>query len=313
MISSSQLSNMKLSRVVLVCFLAVIIIMVPSMTYLDTIQGDQKSQRTFKTRNIDVFAPPPSNFNGLYISCNVTNIDIPNSQFKARFVIRPIGSLAVNGADPVFNRPSVPFTMILGPQIITFPANRPITAQSVDLPFTASNINKYPFDRFESEFILNANVVSSNTSLVNASLPIGFSIVGTIQSIRFDADLVDDVVASAMILNIKLFGYRSFTVQFFSMFILICMWILSFTIFILSVTLWFRDRKVEPPTIAITTSLLFALPAVRNTQPGIPNIGCTVDLAGFFWNMFLVMVSSVLLMTNYILKYQRDNKFNKAP
>jgi hypothetical protein len=34
----------------------------------------------------------------------------------------------------------------------------------------------------------------------------------------------------------------------------------------------------EPPLIAILGTLLFAMPAVRNVQPGIPTIGCTVKL-----------------------------------
>ena len=84
------------------------------------------------------------------------------------------------------------------------------------------------------------------------------------------------------------------------------MWALSLIALTLTVTLWFRDRKVEPPTISITTALLFALPAVRNTQPGAPVIGCTADVAGFFWNMALLSISAFLLMLNYIVKYQRE-------
>lgn len=52
--------------------------------------------------------------------------------------------------------------------------------------------------------------------------------------------------------------------------------------------------------------MLFALPAIRNTQPGIPDIGCTADLAGFMWVMFLVMISTVMMMWNYIFKYGKD-------
>ena len=70
------------------------------------------------------------------------------------------------------------------------------------------------------------------------------------------------------------------------------MWILSLTDITLAATLWFRDRKVEPPTIGFSAGLLFALPAVRNVQPGAPVIGCTMDVAGFFWAMFLVAVAS---------------------
>jgi hypothetical protein len=66
------------------------------------------------------------------------------------------------------------------------------------------------------------------------------------------------------------------------------MWVLSLTILTLSATIWFRERKVEPPIISLCASLMFALPAIRNTQPGAPIIGCTADVGGFFWNMALV-------------------------
>ena len=46
------------------------------------------------------------------------------------------------------------------------------------------------------------------------------------------------------------------------------MWVLSVSMTALSITLWTRGRKVEPPTIAVATSMLFALPAIRNAQPG---------------------------------------------
>jgi hypothetical protein len=72
------------------------------------------------------------------------------------------------------------------------------------------------------------------------------------------------------------------------------MWVLSLTLLTLAATLWFRERKVEPPMIGLATSLLFALPAIRNTQSGAPVIGCTSDTVGFFWNMAIVAFSGIL-------------------
>nr|KAJ3400147.1 hypothetical protein HK105_004771 [Polyrhizophydium stewartii] len=99
---------------------------------------------------------------------------------------------------------------------------------------------------------------------------------------------------------------RSWTTRLFSMMIVIIMWVLSLGVFVMAATLWLRGRKVEPPTIAVTGALLFALPSLRNSQPGAPIIGASIDVAGFMWNMLLVAVSSVLLLTNYIIKYKRE-------
>jgi hypothetical protein len=46
---------------------------------------------------------------------------------------------------------------------------------------------------------------------------------------------------------------------------------------------------------------LFAIPQLRNVQPGIPSIGCAADTLSFFWCMALIAFSLLLLMWNYII------------
>jgi Domain of unknown function (DUF4436) len=56
------------------------------------------------------------------------------------------------------------------------------------------------------------------------------------------------------------------------------MWSLSLSIFVAAMSVWFREEKVELSLIAISTALLFALPNIRNSQPGIPpTAGTTSD------------------------------------
>jgi hypothetical protein len=162
-----------------------------------------------------------------------------------------------------------------------------MTTQVVNIPIETGNLNHYPFDRFDTEIAVYATVLIENTKPI---IPVALSIVGAVQSFRTDLSVGSSALSPSAV-KIKLTGFRSFTVQFFSLFIFACMWILGFVVFTLATTLWFRDRKVEPATIGVAGSLLFALPAIRNTQPGVPPIGCTIDLVGFFWAMFLVIFS----------------------
>jgi hypothetical protein len=78
------------------------------------------------------------------------------------------------------------------------------------------------------------------------------------------------------------------------------MWALSLLTFFLSLTPWIRHYKIEPPTLAIANTLLFALPALRDSQPGIPLIGCTADVVSFFWCEMLTALSSCLMLLNYV-------------
>lgn len=75
---------------------------------------------------------------------------------------------------------------------------------------------------------------------------------------------------------------------------------------VLACSVWMRGRRVEPPTIGFVIGMLFALPSIRNIQPSIPGIGITADVVGFLWNMFIVALSGVLLLLNYIFKYRKE-------
>ena len=56
------------------------------------------------------------------------------------------------------------------------------------------------------------------------------------------------------------------------------MWFLSISIFVAAMSVWFRGKKVELALISISTGMLFALPNVRNSQPGVPSpVGTTED------------------------------------
>ncbi len=50
-----------------------------------------------------------------------------------------------------------------------------------------------------------------------------------------------------------------------------------------------------PPPLPAAT-LLFALPAVRAVQPGVPDVGAVIDVVGFFWNMALLALTSCWLL-----------------
>jgi hypothetical protein len=69
--------------------------------------------------------------------------------------------------------------------------------------------------------------------------------------------------------------------RFFSIFIVILMWVLSGMMFTLCVDhIFLRPREPAPPTLGVCIALMFALPAVRNTQPEVPPIGVAVDVLG---------------------------------
>lgn len=93
---------------------------------------------------------------------------------------------------------------------------------------------------------------------------------------------------------------RTFTVVAFSMFILACFW--SLTIVILSMTFQvvFRERKVEFAMFTFMAGMLFAFPAVRNLQPGIPPLGSLTDFLSVFWAQGIIVGCILALIVVWI-------------
>lgn len=46
----------------------------------------------------------------------------------------------------------------------------------------------------------------------------------------------------------------------------------------------------------------------RNVQPGVPSIGATCDVIGFFWNMAIVALSAILIILCFILRWKPETK-----
>lgn len=137
-------------------------------------------------------------------------------------------------------------------------------------------------------------------------VPISLSIQNNVEGWQMATALKDVSDNEFQVIMVEITMYRGPTHIFFSLFIASLMWLLSFSLFWLAFTLCMRRRKVEPPTIAVGTSMIFALPAIRNVQPGSPPIGCTADFIGFFWALMLVSAGSLILLLNYIKMYKAD-------
>ncbi|KAJ6622972.1 hypothetical protein B0H10DRAFT_2012187 [Mycena sp. CBHHK59/15] len=200
--------------------------------------------------------------------------------------------------------PAVPVRLLLQSVTSNFAAQTIMPLQTVS-QILDGDVNRYPFDVFTVDYQIFAFSSPSNTSY-GTPLPLTIFAQGSIQGFKIDTvflGLTDD--GSGVSITIKI--SRSPITKAFSVVIIAVMWCLSSGIFIAAMSVWFRERKVELPLIAISTALLFALPNVRNSQPGIPSVaGTTSDMIGFFFNLLLVAASAFSLIVNYIVKNRRE-------
>jgi hypothetical protein len=59
-------------------------------------------------------------------------------------------------------------------------------------------------------------------------------------------------------------------------------------------------RTLEFSMFVWLGAMLFALPAVRNTMPGVPGVGTVLDYAGFFWCLIAVAACLITAAITYI-------------
>lgn len=75
--------------------------------------------------------------------------------------------------------------------------------------------------------------------------------------------------------------------------------------------IWLRKRQVGTDEAGLMAALLFALPGVRQVQPDVPPIGVSIDALSFFWNMMLVAIALVLMLSAQIGDYRGEEEMEE--
>jgi len=193
--------------------------------------------------------------------------------------------------------PNVSIQIIVNQKTTNVSAN----AEVPDPPITLStfgNPNSYPFDSYSVLFPISASIISTGESI-----PLTLYIQGAVQGFTTSTTFQGVNDGSRVLVTFTV--QRSSTTQLFAAIVFLLMWFLSLSIFLAAMSVWFRGKNAELPLVTISTGLLFALPNIRNSQPGVPIVGTTEDLVGFFWNILLVATSAISLLIKWILQNKR--------
>ncbi|KAL2918946.1 hypothetical protein HK105_201214 [Polyrhizophydium stewartii] len=287
--------------------LLLLVVLVPVSTVLNETEGSRRLQQPAITPTNPyrlLETQDESWFTGMLVVGNVSAIDVTNFAVKLHLQYFPWGNISATASssqEVPLRRFNNDYRFIINGNPVELKRDSLVQASDPSVSILEGSPNQYPFDTYRLEFLVSA-VIGQGLS---NPLPFAMGLVGAVQSWTIDIEIMDyqqDYHLAFVTMTLR----RSWTTKFFSMIVVIVMWALSLATLALAITLWMRGRKVEPPTIAVAGGLLFALPALRNAQPGAPPIGSSVDVAGFMWNMVLVAVATLLLVVNYVVKYRRE-------
>uniref|UniRef100_UPI001882A234 DUF4436 family protein n=1 Tax=Microcoleus sp. LEGE 07076 TaxID=915322 RepID=UPI001882A234 len=91
--------------------------------------------------------------------------------------------------------------------------------------------------------------------------------------------------------------------KFFALVIIVIMWVLSIMALLLALKVMQSGKLPEVGMLSWTAVMLFAFPAIRNAQPGVPPVGTASDFLSFFWTEIIVVVALVIIGSCWLKRY----------
>ncbi|KAJ9084210.1 hypothetical protein DSO57_1026808 [Entomophthora muscae] len=165
----------------------------------------------------------------------------------------------------------------------TLPDNRPVNAVTLQVPFLQGNVRDYPFGKYSAHFPFLIENKNSDPVPVYATFTASIPTLTISFGPMSESDMgeQEDFLTEASFVSVKV--RRTSTVIMFCFFLTCVMWALALSIGALTYDVLIFKRDCPAPILSIGIAMLFALPTIRNSQPGIPSFGCAADVLGFFW------------------------------
>jgi hypothetical protein len=215
---------------------------------------------------------------------------------------------------------------IHGSQQIDFPRGRRMN--SVQATFSLDgNMNRYPFDYYRSSLRMvvtkgaggartqlrtdttkQPTVPLSETDsglLVSApeaddSLPIASSIAASLPGLKFEGSRVERPGMGIEGFNLDI--RRSDNVIVVSILIMVLMMTLAMSVLLMGIEAVTSSERLDLLPLSLSVTLLFGLPALRNSQPGVPPLGALGDYLSFLWAEQIVAVAAVVMIWTWLAR-----------
>src|ERR1700704_6448860 len=160
----------------------------------------------------------------------------------------------------------------------------------------------YPFDAHTAElsFFFEPAAAKGGETGGNESIPVGVELRGSVAGLRMDTEYAKENTPDHTVIEINI--QRATTAVFFSLFIMIAMWALAVGVLFLVFRVFAGHRKIEISMFSFLGALLFAFPALRNSQPGTPPIGTLSDYLAFFWAEVIIAMSLLSVVLRWLVR-----------
>lgn len=141
---------------------------------------------------------------------------------------------------------------------------------------------------------------ASDAAEDDATIPIALNLHGSVSGLKIDA--VKSKESTDEVVSLDLSITRAHTAKFFSVFIMCAMWLLTAAVLLLVFNVATRRKNIEVSMFSFLGALLFAFPALRNSQPGTPPIGTLGDFLAFFWVEVVIALSLITIISLWLAR-----------
>jgi hypothetical protein len=160
---------------------------------------------------------------------------------------------------------------------------------------------EYPFDKHEAELSFYFEPAGTAAATEGEKgIPVAVQLYGSVSGLRIDADYAKENTDDHVVIDLSL--SRAPTAVFFSVFIMAAMWALTLGVVFLVFRVLAGHRKIEISMFSFLGALLFAFPALRNSQPGTPPIGTLSDFLAFFWAEVIIALSLLSVVVTWLIR-----------
>lgn len=149
-------------------------------------------------------------------------------------------------------------------------------------------------------------LVGTSELASHAPLPVSFDLSASIPGFKFEGEIAQRGLDEVTRIQLNL--SRADNVVFASLGIQLMMLCLALSMLamVLFGTIQGKESALAP--LSISAALIFGLPALRDTQPGVPPLGTFSDYASYLWAESIVAASTIIAIWTWIVRHRSKSE-----
>jgi hypothetical protein len=138
------------------------------------------------------------------------------------------------------------------------------------------------------------------------SVSIKENFVASIPGVKFEGQVTEEDTYKLIRTSLEM--HRALNVLIISIVVMSVMFILATSVMVMALRVAASPEAMNLLPLSLCVTLIFGLPALRNTQPGVPGIGALCDYLSFIWAELIVTTSAIGLAWTWIIRTIRDQR-----